>query len=267
MKRDRIGNIRLPEMEDGKTWELFHESSKLSRYDIPPSNAQVRQRMAELWESLPYNGYPAVPLPAELSPLSLSLHDAIRTRVTGRDLVASRLPLRDVATLLELSYGVTRDNDSGEFPRPFRVAPSAGALYPLEIYLHSARVDGIKPGLYHYDPSQRELQRLRDGDLSRELADGLVQKELALGTSLQVFITGIFERAVFKYGDRGYRFALLEAGHVAQNMNLVANALGHGVINVGGFVDRVMDTLLGLDGITHSTIYVIAVGAKPEATR
>lgn len=77
-----------------------------------------------------------------------------------------------------------------------------------------------------------------------------------------VFITAIFERSVFKYGDRGYRFIFLEAGHVAQNMNLVCAALGLGCVNIGGFFDREIDDLLDLDGITHSTLYMLALGRK-----
>lgn len=89
-----------------------------------------------------------------------------------------------------------------------------------------------------------------------------VYREPILGSSLLVFITAMFERSIFKYGDRGYRFVLLEAGHAAQNLNLVSNALGLGSLNIGGFFDREMDDFLGLDGITHSTIYMVAIGKK-----
>lgn len=74
-----------------------------------------------------------------------------------------------------------------------------------------------------------------------------------------VFITALFARASFKYREQGYRFALLEAGQVAQNLNLVANALGLGTVNIGGFFDRDIDALLEIDGVVHSTC--TAVGA------
>ena len=92
----------------------------------------------------------------------------------------------------------------------------------------------------------------------------MVQPDIAYGASLIVFITSIFERSIFKYGDRGYRFILLEAGHVAQNINLVSNALGLGSVNIGGYFDREIDDLLGLDGVAHSTIYMIAIGSRKE---
>jgi SagB-type dehydrogenase family enzyme len=92
----------------------------------------------------------------------------------------------------------------------------------------------------------------------------MVQAEVGRNASLIIFITAIFERSVFKYGDRGYRFIFLEAGHVAQNINLVSNALGLGSVNIGGFFDREIDDFLDLDGVTHSTIYMIAIGKKAE---
>jgi SagB-type dehydrogenase family enzyme len=78
--------------------------------------------------------------------------------------------------------------------------------------------------------------------------------------SIVIFVTAIFERSTFKYGERGYRFVLLEAGHVAQNVSLAATGLGLGAINIGGYFDRDMDRVLGLDGVRHSTVYLVAIG-------
>lgn len=261
MNRKRYSQSRLPAPEDGKSWEIFHENSKTARHDVPTPTEVVRHQMMQLWESLPYGGYPAEPLPAELSPLKMPLEEAIRGRVTARTVSSTKIPFRDVATMLEMAYGVTRDNEGTVFPRAFRTVPSGGALYPLEIYFHGARVEGLRAGLYHYDPTAREVRRLREGDLSRELSEAMVQQNLALDTAVQFFITAIFERSVFKYGDRGYRFVLLEAGHVAQNLNLAAVALGLGVVNVGGYFDRQIDDVLRLDGVGHSTVYMLGVGA------
>jgi len=216
--------------------------------------------MSELWESLPFDGYPSILLPQNLAPLNLTLGDAILSRATARSIRPVQLVLAQVATILHHAYGITRDNKGTVFPRPFRSVPSGGGLYPLEIFFHSSHIEGLKPGVYHFNPVQNRLRMLREGDCARELADALVQPQLAMDVSLFFFITAVFERSIFKYGDRGYRFTLLEAGHVAQNMNLVANALGLGCVNVGGYFDREVDVLLNLDGITHSTVYIIGVG-------
>jgi SagB-type dehydrogenase family enzyme len=216
--------------------------------------------MKEMWESLPYDQYPAIELPTDYAPLELSLGEAILQRTTPRGLKPASLSLRSLATLLFHCYGVTRDNKNTFLPRPFRTAPSAGAMYPLEIFFHSINVEDIKGGLYHYNPARNNLRLLREGDLSRELSRGLVQQNIPYDASVIFLLTALFERETFKYGDRGYRFTLMEAGHVAQNLDLVATALGLGAMNIGGFFDRDIDAALELDGVTHSTIYLVAVG-------
>jgi SagB-type dehydrogenase family enzyme len=90
------------------------------------------------------------------------------------------------------------------------------------------------------------------------------QANLAFDASLMLMITAAFNRSTFKYGARGYRFALLEAGHVAQNVNLAVTELGLGCFNVGGFYDRVADRFLGLDGLGQSTVYMTAIGGRAE---
>jgi len=255
--------IRISAGSPDLTWELFHENSKTDRYQGSLSDEQVVAVMSQMWESLPYTGYPRIDLPAPIAPLPMSLDKAMTGRVSTRDMQPSPLTAAEMASLLFYAYGVTRDNEGTGFARPFRVVPSGGALYPLEIYFHSSHVQGWDPGLYHYNPSKNNVRRLHSGDLYKPLSEALVQSELAVSASVHFFITAFFERSTFKYHDRGYRFILLEAGHVAQNINLVATALGLGCLNVGGYFDRQIDDILGLDGVTHSTIYMAAVG-KPN---
>jgi SagB-type dehydrogenase family enzyme len=253
--------LAFPREQDEPVWELLHENSKTSTCDVPKPTQQVLARMEKLWESLPYEGYPIVDLPAELAPLRMNVGDAIAARQTARDIAPVPLSLTSMATLLHCAYGVTRKNDGNVFPRPFRTVPSGGALYPLEIYFHSARVEGLRAGIYHYDAANHRLRVLSGHDATREISDGLVQRNLAVECAAIFFITAVFERTVYKYGNRGYRFVFLEAGHVAQNLNLAAAALGLGAVNIGGFFDRRMDKLLGIDGLAHSTIYCAAIGA------
>jgi SagB-type dehydrogenase family enzyme len=263
MEQTLWDQLLLPEGRDGEIYELFHENSKTSRYPEMPPNEEVLARMLLLYESLPYDLHPAVDLSGLLRPVRLSLGEAILGRATARAMEAVSLPLRDLATILYFAYGVTRDNTGTEWPRPFRTVPSGGALYPLEIYFYTSHVEDLPAGLYHYNPSANQLRRLIEGDLSAQIAQGLIQPELAGSSSIILFITAVFERSTFKYGDRGYRFALLEAGHVAQNINLTAIGLGLGSTNIGGFFDRQIDELIGLDGVRHSTVYLVAVG-KPQ---
>jgi SagB-type dehydrogenase family enzyme len=248
-----------------QAWEQFHEASKTSRYDPLPPTKVILEQMAMYWESLPYEGYPCTTLPTTRAPLNCTLEQAISRRTTARSLAPTPLNLEQLATLLHSAYGIVRDNVGTVFPRPFRTVPSGGALYPLELYLHSTQLEGLQPGLQHYNPSKNELRLLREGDESRALASALVQPNLALEASLMIFITAVFERSTFKYGDRGYRFVLIEAGHVAQNIALAGVGLGLGVVTIGGFLDRQIDDILRIDGLTHSTIYMVGLGRSADA--
>ena len=256
----------VPPGDADLVWETFHENSKVSRFDIPPSDHEVLARMAELAESLSFHGYPVVSLPESPPPLTMSLGDAIRKRATAKQMVPGPVDLQTVATLLRCGYGITRDQRSLGYPRAFRTTPSGGALYPLEIYFHSAHTAGFEPGLYHYNPTENNLRLLRHGDYTESIANALVQQNIADEASLIVFITALFDRSTFKYGDRGYRFALIEAGHVAQNIDLAAVALDLACINLGGFYDRKIDDFLDLDGLMHSTLYMVAIGKEVVAS-
>lgn len=254
-----------PDPDDGLVWELLHESSKMGRYGSVAPEEEVARRMRALWESLPFEQCPGLELPPPTAPLTLSVGDAIARRTSARKIEPRNLSREELSTLLHCGYGVTRTNEGTLYPRPFRTVPSAGALYPLEILFYSTRVNGLEPGIYHYHASRHALRLLKPGNHSQALCEAVVQGELVLGASLLFFITALFERSVFKYGDRGYRFALLEAGHVAQNLNLAATALGMGAVNIGGYFDHAVDELLGLDGLLHSTVYLLAAGRAAEA--
>lgn len=245
-------------------WELFHQNSKIGRYYAGLPDEVVAAEMRRMWESYPYEAYPAVALPAERTPLSSPLGAAIESRTSTHSFVPHQITLADLASVLHAACGVNRPAGDTGYPRSLRVVPSSGGLYPLEVFVHSAQVEGTRAGLYHYNPVDHELRRLREGDLSREIGSAMVQDEIAYDATLVVFITAAFERVTFKYGARGYRFALLEAGHLAQNLNLAAGALGLGVLNIGGFFDREIDELLRLDGLAYSTVYMVAVGKSAE---
>jgi SagB-type dehydrogenase family enzyme len=265
--RTKWDEIRLPEDDEAAVWELFHENSKTTKYDDFLAGAQVEALSGQLIESLPYEQFPSVELPAATTPLPVSLDLALRRRATARALEAAPVSLQDLSTILHLAYGINRGSEETPFRRPLRMIPSAGALYPLELFFHSSHVTGLRAGIYHYNPVGHNLRLYRPEDKTAEIAAGLVQKTLAVTTSAVIFVSAKLEGATMKYGNRGYRFVLLEAGHLAQNVNLVANALGLGCVNIGGYSDRQIDDLLALDGLRHSTIYMIGIGREHEAAR
>jgi SagB-type dehydrogenase family enzyme len=258
--RDLWTELTHPSAPDDELWGLFHENSKVGRHDLGLPDAAVVARMRELWESLSYEQYQAVPLPSDRTPLTAPLGPVMRGRTSVRAFRPGSVALAELSSLLDHACGVTRHAaDTGQV-RSLRAAPSPGGLYPLELYVHTTQVTGLRAGLYHYHPVRDELRHLREGDLAREIASCFVQGAIAYDAAMVVFLTAWFERVTFKYGDRGYRFALLEAGHVAQNLNLAAGALGLGALNLGGYFDHELDDFLGLDGVTASTVYALALG-------
>jgi len=247
-------------------WELFSENSKLARWYETVSDAEERARLVSLYESLPYTALPVIALPRRLPVLDTPLSKAIESRASFREMRGETIALGHLSAILQSGYGVSDRTDTREkCERKLRVVPSAGALYPLELYVHVKRVHNLAQGLYHYHPPAHNLRLLRMGDFSREISEALIQETIPSAASFIILITAMFERSVFKYGDRGYRYIMLEAGHVAQNINLASEALGLGALNIGGFFDSDIDRLLGLDGSLHSSVYLIAVGGRGKS--
>ena len=245
-------------------WETFHENSKLRRYFSALPTEEVLEQVKKLHESLPFEGYPINKLPQALVHLNVPLDEAIVARSSGRDMIPSKVSLKKLATLLHYAYGIRRTDTWTSYPRSSRVVPSGGGLYPLEIFFHCAQVAGLQPGLYHYNPILHHCRFLRSGDETDRLAQATVYPAFMSKANVIIFVSALFQRSTFKYGDRGYRFTLLEAGHVAQNINLVSCALGLASVNIGGYFDAEIDEFLDIDGLLHSTVYMIAVGKKRE---
>jgi SagB-type dehydrogenase family enzyme len=251
-----------------KLWEVFHENSKNWRAVLAlseRSGTEIQTAMKRFHESLPYAGYPVVELPAPCSQFDASLTQAILARESVRRLTPRLVQLDELAAILHYSYGMLRDNTFVPFPPRTRAVASAGALYPLELYFDAARIAGLSPGLYHYSPKEHCLHRLRATDPAL-VPCATLYPDLVREASFSLFVTAVFERSTWKYGERGYRYALIEAGSVAQNVGLISAALGLGCFNLGGYVDREVDDLLGLDGVTQSTVHLLCVGGRGDDT-
>jgi SagB-type dehydrogenase family enzyme len=244
--------------------ERFLEASKVSRWGGFPSNEAVLHRMRELAGSLQFLGYEKIELPLDLRRAEASLSKTIQARRSCRKFDTTEIDLGDLATILHLAYGESQKEAEPGNPWPFRMVPSGGALYPLELFVFVRQVQGLPPGLYHYHAISHTLRRIVDRDLTSELAQCFVQfqEETPRTASAIIAFASMFQRSTFKYGARGVRFSLIEAGHVAQNMNLVATALGLATLDIGGYFDDKIDNLIGLDGVTQSTIYMVAIGNK-----
>jgi SagB-type dehydrogenase family enzyme len=203
----------------------------------------------------------ALSLPAPLAP-EVTLAEALGARRSERGFSSSDITVRELATVLHAGYGVTR-RAGGDDPQPLRAVPSGGALYPLEVYAVLARVEHVEPGLYHLDPMRPALEVLTLGASPlAALREAAVYPEIVEGCAATLLVTGVFWRSRFKYGLRGYRFALLEAGHLVQNVLLMCVALGLAAVPLGGFYDRPVDELLGADGVNESVLYAVCLGRR-----
>lgn len=254
--------------------EAYHEASK-----IYPSCAARDTGGLRLLETTPqlqhsvvravkrHVNRPALPLPAPRLP-PLPLGEAILARSSDRSFSPAGLALAELATLLHAAYGVTHRSrlPDGRRGQPLRSVPSGGALYPLELYVLARHVLDADDGLYHYDPLRHVLERLpvRAPYGAAELT---AYPELLEPAAAVVLVTAMFWRTRFKYALRGYRFALLEAGHLGQNLLLAAAALGLAAVPVGGVYDVRIERLLGVDGVDESLVYVLSIGKGADDSR
>ncbi|HEY3945630.1 MAG TPA: SagB/ThcOx family dehydrogenase [Solirubrobacteraceae bacterium] len=190
-------------------------------------------------------------------------------RQTCQHFSGRQLSLEGLAALLHSGYGpLIRSTGSaeGEYA-PHRTVPSAGALFPLEVYVAVFRVSDLAGGLYHFVPNEETLTPLRlDDVVEKAVVSRFVDAEKIRGSAAIVLVTSVFERSRFKYGLRGYRFALLEAGHLGQNIALAGAALEIGVMPIGGTWDDEIEKLLGVDGINEALVYAFAIDGEAEPT-
>ena len=177
-----------------------------------------------------------------------------------------QLDLERVSRVLGLAYSLTakvRYPDKDHF---YRSVPSAGALYPAEIYLASHSVKGLAQGLYHYGIKERSLTPLRQQRLGDYIADAALLRDSDT-IAATFFITGIFFRSAWKYRKRAYRYVLLDAGHVLENLLLALRSEGLTSGFQYDFDDRRMDHLMGIDGHREASLICVHVFGKNEAGR
>jgi SagB-type dehydrogenase family enzyme len=246
--------------------ETFHEASRLSHawVDHRLRGPYLLERSPELQASAlrasaRHVGATTLALP-DAAPLELSLGAALARRRSARSYGAGALTLAQLAAVLRAGYGVTATGPAG---LPLRSVPSGGALFPLDLYLGTLRVDGTPPCIWHYDPLRDVLEDVRALE-AEQLRPLTPYPDVLVGAAAVVFVAATFWRSRFKYGQRGYRFALLEAGHVAQNVLLAATALSLASVPLGGFFDRQVNDLLELDGLHEAALYVLPLAHPAE---
>jgi SagB-type dehydrogenase family enzyme len=196
----------------------------------------------------------SIKLPAARLDSGISIEKVLCMRRSIREFTKQPLELSQVGQLAWAAQGLTG-------PEPHRTAPSAGGLYALELYVIAGNVNGLPAGVYRYDLVTHEVVSLLAADIRRELSQAALDQSSITQAAAIFALSALYERISAKYGDRGIRYAHLEAGHAAQNLLLQAVALDLGAVLVGAFDDVKVKGVLRLSK-PEVPLYLIPVG-KP----
>ena len=203
-----------------------------------------------------YADAPKTQLPKPLFGETDSLWGILNQRRSRRRYIGAPISMTTLATLLWATQGITLSASGYQF----RTAPSAGALYPVETYLSVHEVEGVKQGIYHFNVFDFALEEIVLGNFGKHLTHAALDQAM-VGRGAVVFIwTGVILRSMWKYRNRCLRYICMDAGHVAQNLQLAATALGLGCCTIGAFFDEEINEVLEVDGEEETTIYLATVG-------
>jgi SagB-type dehydrogenase family enzyme len=182
----------------------------------------------------------------------ISVEEALSKRRSVRDYGKDSLSIEEVSQLLWAAQGITVRWGG-------RTAPSAGALYPLEIYVVVGGVKGLKPGLYHYDPEKHSITKKVDGDLRQKLTQAALDQDEITKAPATFVITAVYERTMKKYKERGIRYVHMEVGALGENIYLQAESLDLGTVFIGAFEDEKVKKALEIE---EEPLGIMPVGEK-----
>ncbi len=191
-------------------------------------------------------------LPQPVLEGQVSVEEALRLRRSIRSYSSEALQLHELAQLLWSAQGITNE-------RGFRTAPSAGATFPLEVFVVANNVEDLTQGIYHYHPHDHQLEFLREEDVSRPLFRACLSQSMILDGGAVLVFAAVFERTTARYGARGERYVYNEIGHAGQNVHLQAAALNLGTVVIGAYRDDEVEEILGL-GRDYRVLYLMPVG-------
>lgn len=200
-----------------------------------------------------YARFPEIKLPKGKI-INCSLSKALSLRQSQRLFSNKTLSLNKISTILHYSFGFRKK--SSQFVAN-RYYPSAGSLYPLEAYLIAINIDQLPSGLYHYYPKSHSLEQLLNTGFN---FDQFFNQDWIKNATCLIIITGVFKRNYQKYGQRSLRYTLIEAGHVGQNISLVAASCNVNCCAIGGFIDDRLNSYLNLNTTEEMALYVFALG-------
>ena len=199
-------------------------------------------------------GEEKIKLPEPRYDSQLSVEETLRSRRSVREYGDKPVTLNEISQLLWAAQGITS-------PFGFRTAPSAGALYPLEIYLVAGNVSKLPDGVYKYKPKTHELVRILEDDKRAELSAAALGQPCVKNGSAVIILAAVYERTMRKYQKRGIRYVHIEVGHAAQNIYLQAVSLNLGTVMIGAFDDGKVKKVLHMHD-NEQPLSIMPVGRK-----
>jgi hypothetical protein len=275
MKSNPLNLEKLTSEDLFSPMEVYHENSKIGPHNeelfqkigTVNSSPHIRRVISRPFRS--YSGCPHVDLPKQDAPMTGTLETILTNRRSEHHFSGVPVSLDELARVLLLGDGIVSrmtSEDGAEFL--LRTAPSGGGLYPIETFCIVFRVEGVAPGAYFYNTQKHRLEQVAAEDFRPHLAAATNLQSEVENAGFCIVLSAVLPRSSFKYGQRAYRFVLLEAGHIAQNVLLAAEGLNLGGLPVGGFFDDDLNAVLNLDGCQEFVVYLLLIGnkTKPEQT-
>lgn len=182
----------------------------------------------------------------------VSIEEALQKRRSVRSYAKDSLELTEVSQVLWAAYGTTSGRK--------KTCPSAGATYPLDIYLVAGNVRGLVAGFYRYNPDDHSLKLLNSNDLRKQLTEASLHQEYIQEAPASIVIAATPERTTKVYGKRGERYVYMEVGHCGQNIHLQCESLNLGTVIIGAFEDEKVEKILNIEG---EPMYIMPIGRKP----
>ena len=186
----------------------------------------------------------------------MSIEQALLERRSIRDYGTEPLTFADVGQLLWAAQGITKP---GGYTVTLRTAPSAGALYPLELYLAVGNADDLLAGVYKYEPLKHALNLIAEGDIRDELCRAALRQSCIRDAAMVMVFSAVYERATKYYGERGIRYLYMEVGHAAQNVHLQVISLNLGTVVIGAFDDAGVKRILNMED-NEEPLYLMPIG-------
>ena len=240
-------------------FHYYHHKSAEHGAEGSSSLFSPDEEWPEKWKTIYYKSYKGVPtlLFPQNKPPEANFFELVAKRKSVRGGHKEGISVEGLAVILKFSCGL-QDVAQQADGLKLRAQPSGGARFPLEMYVLSLKKEnGVTPGVYHYNVKNHALDTLRIRHFLKEDTAALFSYAWADDCSMALIITAVFDRSAMKYGERAYRYALIEAGHIGQGVYLASGPCGVGVVGMGGTYDGAMHKLLDIDGTQESLVYAL----------